>query len=379
MLTSLLMKWKQVRLAETAAEREAIYRFRYRVYVEELNREIGGIDHHHTMVRDAEDEKPYSYHLYVGSPSAIEGVGRVRVWEPGAMPEDIADKLSLQRFGEAASWLRTSELGRLMIDPARRGGLVLPSMARAGYEFLARDKRVDISFFNCRPGLVSYYRRLGARPYGGALVDEPEGMEVPLVSVLSDYSYYKAVKSPLAPWVRKNFGHGKRPPVDTSSFAHLFEDDAQNIVTDRGAVWAELSEALRERGDGELFFLDGLPQATLQRLVSNGFILEVPEGKLVTREDHVERELYIVLSGALEVFRDSGPVAKLGRGDVFGEVAFFRDTGRRSASVRALRHSRIVTLRRKFLDDLGKVDPPGAQALLFNLAKVLAERLAARP
>lgn len=376
MFARFFMQLKPIHLARTQEEREAVYRFRYRIYVEELQREIGGVDHERRMVRDAEDDKPYSHHFYAGSVNNIEGVVRLRVWDADAMPPEMADKLSMHLFGPARARLRTSEIGRFMIDPKRRGSLVLPSMARRTYEFLANEAGVDVSFCYCRPGLVDYYRRLGARPYGAELVDEPEGMEVPLVSVLSDYAYYRQVKSPMTHWVKKYFGRGKRPPVDTADFAHLFDDSAQKLIVDRRAVWNELSDAMHATEDSGGSFLDGLPEATLRQLMANGFIMDVPEGRLVTREGHIERELYIILSGAVEVFRGGQTIARLGRGDVFGEMAFFREEGKRWASVKAVRHSRIVTLRRKWMDDLGQSNPAGARAILFNLARVLAERAA---
>src|SRR5690606_25167255 len=97
---------------------------------------------------------------------------------------------------------------RFMIDPRRRGALVLPSMARVTYEFLAGEANADLSFCTCRPGLVDYYRRLGARPSGAEPVEEPEGAAVPLVSVLSDHDHYRRVGSPMAHWVKKHFGRG---------------------------------------------------------------------------------------------------------------------------------------------------------------------------
>jgi hypothetical protein len=375
MLARLFMQLKSVHRAATQEERDAIYRFRYRIYVEELHRELGGVDHARRMVRDDEDDKPTAHHFYVGSPDDFEGVVRLRVWEPGAMPPAFAKKLSLHLFGAAQARLRTSEIGRYMIDPRRRGSLVLPSMARRTYEFLANEQKVDLSFCYCRPGLVDYYRRLGARPYGADLFQESEGMEVPLVSVLSDYAYYRDVKSPMAPWVRKYFGSGKRAPVDTSDFAHLFDDDAQKIITDRNTVWSEFSTALQAAPDGGSF-LDGLPESTLRQLMGSGFIMDVPEGGLITREGHKERELYVILKGAVEVFRGDKVIARLGGGEVFGEMAFFRYEGTRWASVRAVRPTRIVTLRRKWMDDFARSNPEGARAILFNLARVLAERAA---
>src|SRR5665213_76010 len=84
--TPLLTQLKPVKRAATAAEREAVYRFRYRIYVDELGREIGGVDHAGRRVCDDEDERPHSHHFYVGTPERIEGIVRLRVWEPGAMP-----------------------------------------------------------------------------------------------------------------------------------------------------------------------------------------------------------------------------------------------------------------------------------------------------
>jgi hypothetical protein len=378
MLSRLFMQLRPVHLARTQEEREALYRFRYRVYVEELRREIGGVDHERRIVHDAEDDRPYTHHLYAGSLRDIEGVVRLRVWDPGQMPAEMAAKLAMHRFGAAQARLRTSEIGRFMIDPRRRGAWVLPSMARKSYEFLVGDCQADVSFCYCRPGLVDYYRRLGARPYGAELVDEPEGMEVPLVSVLSDHDYYRRVNSPMAHWVKKHFGPGRRAPVDARDFGHLFDDGEKTLVSDSRAVWAELSDVLDSTQDISGTFLDGLPRDVLHLLVAKGFAMDVPAGQLITREGHVERELYIVLSGAVEVLQDGRAIRRLGPGEVFGEIAFFRQEGKRSASVRALQTSRIVTLRRRWLDDLGRSKPAAAQAILLNLARTLAER-AARP
>ena len=369
------MNLESVNRATTSDELKGIYRFRYTVYVEELKREIGGVDHAGKMVTDAEDEADYSHHFYVGTPDNIAGTVRLRIWKPGEIPEYDFKQFSLDIISGIES-MTVSEIGRFMIHPKRRGALVLPAMARAAYEFQARDMGVDLALCYCRPGLVNYYRRLGARPYGGRMVDAPEGMEVPLVSVLSDRHYYKAVKSPLTSYVRKCFGPGKRTPLDIGRFAHLFDDDAQPIVTDKRKIWEEMNETLLDNTHTAGTFLDGLSDAAIQKLAGSGFIMDVPSGTLVTRAGHTEREMYVVLDGSFEVFNGEQVYAQLGRGDVFGEAAFFRDSGKRSASVRATRTGRLVTLRRKFLDELGKSDPASAQQILFNLAKILSERLA---
>jgi CRP-like cAMP-binding protein len=59
-----------------------------------------------------------------------------------------------------------------------------------------------------------------------------------------------------------------------------------------------------------------------------------------------------------------------------GEVAFLGSPGLRTATVRALRPSRLLVLRRRFLDDLARRDPRAAYAVSRNLARVLADRFA---
>ena len=375
----MLERWlsgiERVHRADTPEEREAIYRFRYGVYVEELKRAIGGVDHRRRRVCDADDEMPWSTHLYVGTPDAVAGAVRIRVWEPGRVPPADADALSLDLFPNAAE-LRISEIGRFMIRPTMRGRLLLPALAHAGYDLLAGEKAADLAFCTCRPGLVGYYRRLGARPYGGRMVAAPEGLEVPLVSVLSDEATFRKMGSPMAPLVKRHFGQGKRPPVDPAPFAHLFREDVQSVETDPEAIWKELESRLLQPGEGPQTFFEALGEDVTRRLSGYGVVLSTPPGTLVTREGHAERELFVVFDGDYEVRAGGRKLARLGRGAVFGEVGFFRDTGVRSASVHAVTGGRVLVLSRKFLKELAGRDAEAAHAVLFQLGRLLAERLA---
>ena len=69
--------------AVTDAEREAIWAFRYRVYVEEMGRKAVQADHERGWVRDPEDDKPYSTHLYTHDGGVVTGAIRFRCWGPG--------------------------------------------------------------------------------------------------------------------------------------------------------------------------------------------------------------------------------------------------------------------------------------------------------
>jgi hypothetical protein len=378
MLEKLLPRLEKVHRAQTRKELEAIYRFRYTIYAEELGREIGGVDHKNRMVRDAEDDKDYSIHLYVGTPDEIMGVLRVRFWKPGGIPDYDMSALSLNLFPDIDK-LAVAEMGRLMVKRTMRGCFILPSLALETYHILVGEKNVDFVFLYCRPGLVRHYRRLGARPYVGDLVSAPEGMEVPMVVVPFDEKYFKKIGSPLRPLVKKYYGPGKRHPIDLDPYQHLFDDDLLPVEFETEKVWEQFEqEFIREQGKAAaLSFLNALPRKHLKKLTDKGFIMQVAAGTLITREEHVEKEMFIILDGIFEVFMRERRVGILEKGDLFGEVAFFRASGKRSATVKALTTGRLLVLRRKFLKEMAKRDPDTAFNILFNLGSMLSERFVA--
>ena len=57
-------------------------------------------------------------------------------------------------------------------------------------------------------------------------------------------------------------------------------------------------------------------------------------GRVLAREGGLGEEFFVIESGTAEVTRGGAPVAKLGAGDFFGEIALIRED-RRTATVTA--------------------------------------------
>lgn len=377
MWAKLLGGMTPVHVAKTKEEREAVYRFRYEIYVDELGRKLGGADHDKRMVHDEEDEQPTSLHLYAGPVDDIQGVVRLRCWPPGEVPDYERGILALDSI-PGVEEESIAEVGRLMIRRTLRGKLVLASIVRAIYENGAG--RARLAFCYCSPGLVRHYERLGYRPYSASLIDTPDGMEVPLICVLSDAKRFKKLGSPVADLVGRYFGRDKREPFDPARIEHLLEPLDAPVETDQARVWSAVEEEFLGAEDrSHVSFLDSLPEASIQRLTKKGFIVNVDKDTVVTQAGYGSREMYVVLDGTFEIVGDDGRrLAILGKGDLFGELAFFLEHGRRTASVHALSDGRVLTIQRKFLDELTETDPKAAITLLFNLGRILSERLVAR-
>jgi CRP-like cAMP-binding protein len=179
----------------------------------------------------------------------------------------------------------------------------------------------------------------------------------------------------VAPLIKRYYGPGKRPPVELSRYAAVLSAGALPIEVEPARVWEEVQEEFLAAGQSSSF-LEGLSDRAIKQLTSKGFIVDVPEGTLVTHEGFGEKEMFVILDGIFEALVQDRRLAVMGKGEVIGEVAFFRESGRRSASVRATTAGRVLALRRRFLEELMKDDPALAAQLLFNLARIMSERLA---
>jgi CRP/FNR family transcriptional regulator len=105
------------------------------------------------------------------------------------------------------------------------------------------------------------------------------------------------------------------------------------------------------------------------------------KGDVITKEGTEEREIYVILEGLFEVQAHRGDksakehIAVLEKGDIFGEIAFFSESGQRSADVEALTDAEVLVLKHSFLMDLTKQNPEASWQILFNLGRVLSERV----
>jgi predicted GNAT family N-acyltransferase len=227
-------------VAGCESEREAVFRFRYSVYVEELQRGVGTVDELHRWVRDPEDDDPTTLLLYTtAGDGTVTGTARLRGWSPRAVPEAISDRYATARF-DGIDGLGMAEVGRVMVRPDQRGHDGLVALACACYQLAGAELGADLVFLTCLPGLVRHYERTGFRTYAAPLVLTTDGVTVPMVLVLSDRWYLESVDSFLVPLVGAFYGAGGRPAVDIGPWAGLFDADSAQVELDAASVWGRV-------------------------------------------------------------------------------------------------------------------------------------------
>lgn len=126
--------------------------------------------------------------------------------------------------------------------------------------------------------------------------------------------------------------------------------------------------------------LTGLDDRDWQRIREHAEIRRYRAGQTVIDEGDTGRDLFIVLDGEVSASVRVGRLGTrqrrlpMGAGAVFGEVAFFTG-GPRTARIGADRDTELLRLRFEDFQRLAAADPHLAQRIVFDLGRVLAERL----
>ena len=122
----------------------------------------------------------------------------------------------------------------------------------------------------------------------------------------------------------------------------------------------------------EAALFEDMPESVIRTIVTEGETVEFGAGELIVKKGEPGDSLFVVKTGVVEVVNpaDGPPLAYLGRGDSFGEMALLTSS-ERSADVRVPQTAELLVIDRDLFEDL-MANHPGFAS---QLAVILAHRL----
>jgi CRP-like cAMP-binding protein/predicted GNAT family N-acyltransferase len=363
-----------VAVARSEEEREKLYQFRYRVYVDELGLSPPEADHARRRLCDALDGPAISLVLLQDG----EVVGSLRVLYLADVPDPspLVDKFRLEpalaEFGPGA--LGTTS--RFIVDPKFRGGTAIFRLMEAAF-VEAQTRGMRLNYGDCSPHLLPFYEHMGYRRYTRAYNDAGYGFKVPILMLIGDRARFERVRSPLARVAR-------RYPDDATARAWFERTYSEYLGLESAAFVSEsvFFDLLASRVAADplhgLAPLHGLDRAEAERFLAQATTVQSAPGDRIIRQGERGDTLYILLSGVAEVVLDEQPdvaAAVLGVGDPFGEIGFLTSEPR-TANVVARSPCEVLVLSGSFLQRFIAHEPAIAAKVLLNLSRVLAGRLA---
>jgi len=184
----------EIREARTPELREAVFRFRYDIYVREMARSQKDADHARGRIEDALDASAVLLAARDSATGLVTGTVRANVLGDGS----IGTYGEIYRLDGLSSDERraTSITTRLMVERTRRGTVLAARLASALYE-CALDRGVEVDYCDCNAHLVPFFSHLGYRPL--RMVAHPEYGHVTVMRLdIQDLPHLRRVDSPFA-------------------------------------------------------------------------------------------------------------------------------------------------------------------------------------
>jgi hypothetical protein len=335
---------------------------RYNVYVEEMGRYRTAADHEHRRLAEPEDDTGWIFYARDGD--VMVATGRLSWGAYGFSPRQI-DQYELEPFLAEIPADRLLVGERATISPEYRGTNTFQQMMDSAEPFV-KSHDIRIVFGCCEPHLLPLYIGMGQQPYASRNINSPEaGYLIPLVTFSPDVDAlrgagYKTRADELPQCVERALAQGGSV---RSSLLSSHEDYWRNIHNTLDALHGQQISAF-----------DGFTDDEAERCIARSNVIECAKGDRVLKRGGTARNIFVVLSGTLEVRDDDRVVGVLNSGDAFGEMAFLLERPR-SFDVDAAADAKILSLSEGALRKMIAEDATVAAKLLLNLSKMLCVRL----
>ncbi len=187
----------EIKLAQSQKELSAIYHFRYRIYIEEMQRIQHDADHVNKTIIDEMDEG--AFHLIALKDAEMIGVARINLGKTISQYYLDFYKILIQPDAKINN---TSVITRLMFANNFRGNIYVYKMFLACYEF-GLWQGIKFNFIDCDNKSANLYESVGCKKYLGQVKHKEHVESNPMIIDLHDEALFKQINSPfLKPYLK---------------------------------------------------------------------------------------------------------------------------------------------------------------------------------
>ncbi|HRP69484.1 MAG TPA: GNAT family N-acetyltransferase [Turneriella sp.] len=361
----------KVELAQSADDLDAVFRFRYEVYTEEMGFHFPWSDDAARRLKDRVDAQSLNFFIR-NSEGEIVGVIRLHTFSDQNVTKTLAEKYETHHFSETYEGSSRMLIARFLIRKDYR------ARSKAAWKLILEAYRqcelnnAPLVFIDCSPHLVKFYEALGFRRYAANFTDEVLGYKIPMVILLNDTPYLEKVSSPLFLLARHRadarsmeaWYNAQFPKFGNSVFLQQF--DSQELLANVASHAGTLPENFHK----------------VSQKLKSSCLIHVKKGDTVLKQGEMSNEMYLVLKGTLDVlFSNDGKnkqsVTILGPGEVFGELGFLMRSPRTSTVV-ALEDAELLMIAADKAEQLIEIHPKESAVLFLDLIRLLAQRYVER-
>lgn len=335
----------QIGIATTPSEKREVYHLRYKIYIEEMSKQLENADHINKLLYDELDE--WTILLYAKIGSKLIGTVRINIGTLTQFPQEIADFLSLdafQTFYPKQSDHKFAFTGKLMIAPAYRSSSALYLLIVKGYELFCSNQ-IQFAFGSSNFHLLRLYEQMGFRRYNKNFVESGYGLLTPFILVVDDIQHFRAVRSPFFRIARK------REAVNTQAgewFHAKFTKHSpiinSQLVTEE-ELWSVLCKRFACLPTEAIAILRELSVSEAKKFLHCcSSYVHCNAGDIITNQSEISYSYNILISGRLKSLTFQHPVKEYTKpGQHFGANGLTEHT-KHTEDIAALDSAEILVL-----------------------------------
>lgn len=348
----------KVLVATTPEEKQAIYRFRYQVYVEEMKKQPKDANHQERTIKDELDATAQL--LYIADGEKIVATLRRNFLNMSFIPARLSQRLKLSQFTTTFGEGAVTVSSRLMIAPEYRNSSIISVLVLDSYrDSLERGNQFDL--LCSAPWLLPFYANMGYRRYTDHFLDPEVGLQVPQVLVLEDVEHLKSVRSPFYRVAR----HYSCSPFASNWFDATFPQfpsgqaqlDSSNLVLNT--------------------LFQGLEPEKMRQFLQATTIHPIQADETIVQIGDAANAMFLILSGSVEISHLVNEtvctVAHLNATQTFGETNLFQQSLSPERAI-ALTDTELLIVPKPAIAKLTKVMPGFMCQLLFQASHAICSR-----
>lgn len=343
----------KVIIATTESERQAIYRFRYQVYVEEMQKQPKAANHQARTLTDELDATATL--LYMVQGDQIMATLRRNRLDRCQLPDPLEQIFALEQFSAAFPRSTLSLSSRFVVAPDWRNSLAPGSLILEAYR-MAREQGIQFDFLHAAPWLLPFYKSLGYRCYAPHFLESDVGLQIPQVLLLEDLDHLQALRSPMQRLARQY--HNRSKARDWFATLAPVQHPTPTAIPGWPALNAEAA----------------------QQLMQVATVYSLAAGEAIVRIGDVANAMFVVLAGEVEVsyvnsqtHPDAYAVSILQPGQTFGETNLFSPSPSLEQAV-TLAPTDLLILPKPALPKLMKTIPSTMCQIFLTASRSLCKR-----
>lgn len=333
-----------LKVAQTTAEKEAIFQFRYNVYVQEMDKHRINADTYHKMISDVLDD--WSINIYAETNGVVIGVNRLNIAPAKKFPKDIANFLNLDHFinlGGLAENENVTFMTKLMVDKSYRNSPLLYSLLSKSYELFS-EYDIQFGFGACNLHLLRLYEQIGLHRYSKNFIDGGYGLLFPIVMLGDDIEHFRRVRSPLYRLARKK----QYLNLDKVKWFYDVFQKNSNIINSQlisaDDLWAFLCRTLKNSPTNIFPILSNLSVEEAKIFLHDcGIIINCQPNDMLTVQGEVSYSHTILLNGKLQSKTLINPKKYYVAGNYFGANGLI-EQNKHTEDIAAVTTSQVLVL-----------------------------------